>query len=749
MPDNSTLLASFESITGLGILDGFTWPTSVPHFARLNVVYGWNYSGKTTLSRAFAALQNGAFPSSFPGASLKIRSAAGESFEVPGPPHGLQIRVFNSDFVRDNLLFDQSQAAPVVIIGKETIEHHKDLRAAQQEQQGVLTELNTLTHDRASLQDVLERQLTLVARDEIKIPLSVPGYDRIKFERVVRDLGEGTAVHLLGPEKLQEHIGIYKSQDRKKPCGLIADDWITPASVLVKNAEALLTWPHSPAGIESLRASTIVEDWVRSGLPLHAPGDACKFCLGHLPQERLAALLQHFESDHGRFLRELDGITTGIRRAMQSGLPGPHETELHSDLQQPFLLARAKLADSLKGRTELLEGVLTLLQQKREDPTRNARIDGASGVDAHIANMTAQVNAIIVAHNARTDNFEETRRTAFGLVERHHGAMFVLEQKYLERVLQRDSMDERLKALQARDMELRESITSLVQLVGEQSHAARQINRVMQSALGGDQLALSADEHGTLKLYRRGELAQHLSDGERTAIAFAYFAAAVSYGTVDLERVIVVIDDPISSLDSHHVFSVYAMVKTMLSGCLQLFVLTHSFEFLVLIRDWLLDEEGNSKRPMHQWAKVRCYQMMRMSEDHATLKCLPQALLRFRSEYHYLFRAVRLLRDGADSEWPEIGSMPNIVRRFLEAYVGIMIPLPEGLEKKLDRIIGDPVERERVLRFVHHYSHNTTVTRALIVPEMSECRAVARVCLDAVQNWDPRHYQFLEEAAGV
>ena len=46
------------------------------------------------------------------------------------------------------------------------------------------------------------------------------------------------------------------------------------------------------------------------------------------------------------------------------------------------------------------------------------------------------------------------------------------------------------------------------------------------------------------------------------------------------------IDDPISSLDANHLFNTYALIKTQLAGCRQLFIATHSFEFYSLIREW-------------------------------------------------------------------------------------------------------------------------------------------------------------------
>lgn len=62
----------------------------------------------------------------------------------------------------------------------------------------------------------------------------------------------------------------------------------------------------------------------------------------------------------------------------------------------------------------------------------------------------------------------------------------------------------------------------------------------------------------------------------------------------------------------------------------------------------------------------------------------------------------------------------------------------------MDRLFADPVERERVWKFINDYSHNTTVTRSLTIPDTSECRVIVKTCLNAVKNWDADYFSDLE-----
>ena len=53
-------MSSIQRISRLrhpGVLRDFTWPADLPDFGRFNLIYGWNGSGKTTISRVFRAIE--------------------------------------------------------------------------------------------------------------------------------------------------------------------------------------------------------------------------------------------------------------------------------------------------------------------------------------------------------------------------------------------------------------------------------------------------------------------------------------------------------------------------------------------------------------------------------------------------------------------------------------------------------------------------------------------------------------------
>lgn len=94
-------------------------------------------------------------------------------------------------------------------------------------------------------------------------------------------------------------------------------------------------------------------------------------------------------------------------------------------------------------------------------------------------------------------------------------------------------------------------------------------------------------------------------------------------------------------------------------------------------------------------------------------------------------------------------NLPNLVRRYLEAFLGFKIPKAVGLTKKLKELIDDEILAEKVLKFIHQYSHHSSLPRSLQFPDLEECTDVVDIVLKSVENKDKEHYDALIEAITV
>ena len=51
------MVEKIQKLEHPGTLRNFRWPSDMDSFGRYNLIYGWNGSGKTTISRLFQALE--------------------------------------------------------------------------------------------------------------------------------------------------------------------------------------------------------------------------------------------------------------------------------------------------------------------------------------------------------------------------------------------------------------------------------------------------------------------------------------------------------------------------------------------------------------------------------------------------------------------------------------------------------------------------------------------------------------------
>ena len=118
------MITKFKTIKNLAVFQNFVWDNSVldkknkaEEFKKINIIYGRNYSGKTTLSRIVRALDKGEICNKYenPEFEVSIKNLESSININNLNSHQKTIRVFNKDFVKENLRFfdnpDESNAS--------------------------------------------------------------------------------------------------------------------------------------------------------------------------------------------------------------------------------------------------------------------------------------------------------------------------------------------------------------------------------------------------------------------------------------------------------------------------------------------------------------------------------------------------------------------------------------------------------------------------------------------------------------
>jgi wobble nucleotide-excising tRNase len=123
------MITKISKLKNFSIFHDFTWKKELPEFKKFNLIYGWNRSGKTTISRVFASCEK---KRTFDKDKFKQYPENGE-FEIKTSDNAnikstdvaantLPIKVFNKDFIDDNISFDPSNSCnPITYVSEEDI----------------------------------------------------------------------------------------------------------------------------------------------------------------------------------------------------------------------------------------------------------------------------------------------------------------------------------------------------------------------------------------------------------------------------------------------------------------------------------------------------------------------------------------------------------------------------------------------------------------------------------------------------
>ena len=118
------LIEKIQKLEHPGTLRNFRWPTDMLSFGRYNLIYGWNGSGKTTISRLFQALEMRKPVEFDVDLSIKGRNVNGSDFEQINIP----VRVFNRDFVSDNVFpAGGGDMAHILVLGKDSVQKQQEI----------------------------------------------------------------------------------------------------------------------------------------------------------------------------------------------------------------------------------------------------------------------------------------------------------------------------------------------------------------------------------------------------------------------------------------------------------------------------------------------------------------------------------------------------------------------------------------------------------------------------------------------
>ena len=779
------MIKKFCSIS-YGAYRGFEWG-NLDNFEKINIFYGRNYSGKTTLSRIVRSLELGQKHQDYQDGHFEIELKSGKkivhNFEGGAKP-GIDIRVYNTDFVKENLglLYDNSKSIKAfksIILGDEANAIHQECELIEKmlgnysdgenqasglrgDLEGLEAELVGLKEDKVRKEKELEKLLSDKAR-EIKIDSSCviqgTNYTRVNLENDIRAIRSDTqassvADYRLDDEKKNAHkIGLKDEVKSLIDFEISFDEDLFERLMVEAKKLVSMQIPKKVEIEQELRM------WLNQGLELHKKDgeERCKFCENKISEDRMQWLLEKVRDDSEektRLLEKLDKLLKDCKHRhldLQNLLKGIEARRFYKVFETDFETCKEELKGYIQKYNEELEKIERALQERHNNPFGIQEIGETYDYSLGVKKFLEKIKEMVGETNEITKNYGgETKRIREEL-RLDRVACFVEEAKYFDLKEGIDalsvSLEEKGQKIADKDEEIRgleREIAEKKQRLSSIAASAKKINEYLQLCFYHNGLELrevqneNGDSVGEFEVARDNVRVNNLSEGECSLIAFCYFMAQLE--DVQNKQPIVWIDDPISSLDGNHVFFIFSLIKAKIveqikeNKFLQLFVSTHNLEFLGYLRQL---ERCDSKQGSK---KCKMYLVAREKQS-SFIKKMPSYWEKYFSEYIFLFE--QIFKGAKQDDSIDYYGLGNIIRRFLEFYFFFKYPDKKSNECYEKFFVEKSVAAE-VGRIVNEFSHSGSRLSQMHQPlECPEMRGVCQKIIDAIKEKDLEYYQSL------
>lgn len=443
--------------------------------------------------------------------------------------------------------------------------------------------------------------------------------------------------------------------------------------------------------IAGLVARLKSSDWVSQGVAfLKESRPKCPFCQQPVPDTLEQDLADFFDESFTTDTAQLKQIADDYKdEASRISTVMDNLRATSTDYHDSEELGR--LIDVFDAR---LSAALLLIQQKNQSPSSVIDLDGVVAALEGINTLLTNANVRIAEHNRRVANAatEKTQLSAdfwrylINVELKGDLDRWDKSNNAVGRAI--TSLKEQIQASKGKQVEWKMELNGLEEKTTSTRPTVEKINQTLKAFQFTSFRLESAEEAHTYRLVRaNGEPAYHsLSEGEKTFITFIYFyhlsQAADSATGIDEDRV-VVLDDPISSLDSDILFIVSSLVREMAdmardgNGPIkQILVLTHNVYF----HKEVTFATGGGLRQSAFW-------VCRKKNDVTDLVDY-QNSNPVKSSYQLLWQDVRK---------PEGHSLtlPNTMRRIFDSYFKLLGGL--DIDKACDGFVGEEKIAARAL----------------------------------------------------
>ncbi|EHP7837943.1 AAA family ATPase [Campylobacter jejuni] len=787
-----------------GSYKNFKWGNNLEEFKTINIFYGRNYSGKTTLSRIARSFELKKHNEDFLDGNFKIKLEDG-SFLTQNDVinSNLDIRVYNSDFVKENLnyLYDKKgNIKGFKSIGveqkdiKESIEKRKEILKTRNEK---LKDIQANRENISKTQQAKIKTLNEKLIDKAKLVKSEPNlikqgsnYDKRNLENDLIEIKDNINAYILNNEEQNQLIKILEDKEKQ--------NIIFKNTFNKDNFQGIFTYSLKILEKEVIIKENLTSElrkWLEEGLEFHKEHSftqQCKFCNNPLTLERIAWIENNIKDDSGekeqieKELKDLLDNFESYKLESKKLLLGIEYENFYSNYKDIFIGLKEQLGVSIANYNEELLKIEKKLTKKKKDVFTPMKLENINDFSDEILQILNKIENLCKENNEYAKNLLSKQDEARKKLRLNEVAKFAKDSDCFAKQDEIKNLGQKLSNMQSTiETEKNEinnynlEIEKYKEKLSNLETSTSNINKYLKSYFGHNMLELKAKKddkgqlNGEFEILRNGKQAKNLSEGECSLVAFCYFVASLEDANTKDKNPIIWIDDPISSLDNNHIFFIFSLIENEIvekDSFKQFFISTHNLDFLKYtkrLKKIKPKQNENSKKKYEFPQYYFIERGIKKSIETSEIKKLPKCLERYTTEFNYLFEQIYKFKNiddtyNEDLKISLVYNFGNNLRKFLEIYLFFKYPNEiKSLDKELikrffnDTYQSDNIdENQKIIagvinRYQNEYSHlREVLSRGMQPIDIEEAKKIAEFILKTIEQNDKQQYKALVESIG-
>ncbi|HEC1532507.1 TPA: AAA family ATPase [Campylobacter jejuni] len=784
-------ILNFDEIN-FGSYKNFKWGNNLEEFKTINIFYGRNYSGKTTLSRIARSFELKKHNEDFLDGNFKIKLEDGNFLTQNDViKSNLDIRVYNSDFVKENLnyLYDKKGN----IKGFKSIgEEQKNIKEIIEKREKILKtrneKLQKLENDKKEfLNDDRETKLEEKFTEKASLIATNPNYlkgyryNKTALKKDLNIIKNNEDAYILNNEEQNQFIKILEDKEKHNTNFNNTFNKDNFQGILKHSSEIL-----EKEIIIKENLTSELRQWLEEGLKFHKEHlstQQCKFCNNPLTLERIVWIENNIKDDSGEKekieeeLKDLLDNFESYKLESKKLLLGIEYENFYSNYKDIFIGLKEQLGANIANYNKELLKIEEKIKEKQKDVFTPIKLENTNDFSDEIFLILNKIENLCKENDEYTNKLSTNQDEAREKLRLNEVAKFAKDsdcfaiQDEIQNLKQNINTLEKSIATQNNKIDLLESrIEKYKEKLSNLETSTSNINKYLKSYFGHNMLELKVKKddkgqlNGEFEILRNGKQAKNLSEGECSLIAFCYFVASLKDANTKDKNPIIWIDDPISSLDNNHIFFIFSVIENEIvrkNSFEQFFISTHNLDFLKYIKRLKKSKSKQSKNDEKEYDFPQYYfieKSVKESMETSEVKKLPKCLEKYTTEFNYLFEQIYKFKniDGINDEDLKtslVYNFGNNLRKFLEIYLFFKYPNNfESLDKELiERFFNDTYQSDRIdenhqkmvasiiNRYQNEYSHlREILSRGMQPIDIEESKKIAKFILETIKQNDVR-----------